>query len=169
MRRLAVLTSAALLAIPVAATAAERAAAGPLDQHFLVNGIEGDHFEIQGGAIALAKGQCPAVTRLAKRLKADHTKSLAEATGIARSLSVSVPKAPSPSMQWELAQIGAMTGAAFDKAYATLEVRDHTEDIQNATEEATKGQTASVRASARKELPMLRAHLALSRAAATTC
>jgi putative membrane protein len=169
MRRLACLTSVALLAAPLAATAAPRASAGPLDQHYLMNGIEGDHFEIQGGALALGKGQCPAVTRLAKRLKADHSKSLAEAVKLARTLSVSVPKTPSPSMQWELQQVGAMTGTAFDKAYATLELRDHIEDIQNTTEEMTKGRTAAVRASARKELPMLRAHLALSRAAASTC
>jgi predicted outer membrane protein len=62
-----------------------------------------------------------------------------------------------------------MTGAAFDTAYATLEVKDHIEDIQNTTEEMTKGQTPAVRAAARKELPMLRAHLVLSRAAAKTC
>jgi putative membrane protein len=169
MRRLAALTSLALLATPLAATAAQRAAAGPLDQHYLMTGIEGDHFEIQGGKLALGKGQCPAVTRLAKRLKADHSKSLADATKLAHTLSVPVPKSPSPSMQWELAQVGSMTGAAFDKAYATLEVKDHVEDIQNTTEELSKGQTSAVRASARTELPMLRAHLALARAAASTC
>jgi putative membrane protein len=117
----------------------------------------------------LGKGQCPAVTRLAKRLKADHSKSLADAAKLARTLSLSVPTSPSPSMQWELTQVGSMTGTAFDKAYATLEVKDHTEDIQNTTEEIAKGRTAAVRASARKELPMLRAHLALSRTAASTC
>jgi len=169
MRRLAALTSVALLATPLAATGAPRMAAGPLDQHYLMTGIEGDHFEMQGGNLALRKGECPAVTRLARRLEADHSKSLAEAAKLARTLSVSVPKGPSPSMQWELAQVGTMSGAAFDKAYASLEVKDHTEDIQNTTEEIAKGQTASIRASARKELPMLRAHLALSRAAASTC
>jgi putative membrane protein len=169
MRRLAVLTSVALLATPLAASGATRAAAGPLDQHYLMNGIEGDHFEIQGGNLALGKGQCAAVTRLAKRLKADHSKSLAEAAQLARSMSVSVPKGPAPSMQWELKQVGAMTGPTFDKAYASLELKDHIEDIQNTTEEIAKGQTAAVRASARKELPMLRAHLALSRAATKTC
>ena len=62
-----------------------------------------------------------------------------------------------------------MAGGAFDKAYASLEVRDHVEDIQNASEEVSKGQTPAVRASARKELPMLRAHLALSKTAASSC
>src|SRR4051812_42442277 len=97
---------------------------------------------------ALGKSGCPAVTRLARRLEADHSKALAEASRLARSLTVSVPKTPSPSMQWELKEVGAMSGTQFDKAYASLEVKDHTEDIQNATEEVAKGQTAAFRASA---------------------
>ena len=169
MRRLIAVAGVVVLVGPVAASGAARGTAAPLDEHYLMNGIEGDHFEIQGGSLGLGKGQCPAVTRLAKRLKADHSKSLAEAAKLARSLSVSVPKGPAPSMQWELKQVGAMTGPAFDKAYASLEVKDHIEDIQNTTEEVAKGQTAAIRASARKELPMLRAHLALSRTATSTC
>ena len=169
MRRTAVLASLALLAAPLAAGAAPQKSAAPLDRHYLTTALEGDHFEIQGGNLAQKKGQCPAVTRLAKRLVADHSKSFAESSKLARSLSVEVPKSPTPSMQWELSQVSAMSGTAFDKAYATLELKDHIEDIQDTTEEMTKGQTAPVRAAARKELPMLRAHLALSRAAAKTC
>ena len=169
MRRLAALAGLAIVAAPITAAAKPLGAAGPLDQHYLMNAMEGDHFEIQGGALAVAKAQCPAITRLAKRLKADHSKSLADAAKLARTLTVSVPKSPSPSMQWELKQVGSMTGAAFDKAYAALEVKDHTEDIQNAMEESSKGQTAAVRQAARKELPVLRVHLALAHTAASTC
>jgi putative membrane protein len=169
MRRVAALAGLAILATPLSAAAKPLGAAGPLDQHYLMNAMEGDHFEIQGGALALGKAQCPAITRLAKRLKADHSKSLADTAKLAHSLNLSVPKSPSPSMQWELKQVGSMTGAAFDKAYAALEVKDHIEDIQNTTEESSKGQTPAVRQAARKELPMLRAHLALSRTAASTC
>lgn len=169
MRRLIAVAGVVVLVGPVAASGAARGTAAPLDEHYLMNGIEGDHFEVQGGVIALGKGHCPAVMRLAKRLKSDHSKSLVDATKLARQLGVAVPKAPSPSMQWELSQVGAMTGTAFDKAYATLEMKDHVEDIQNTTEEISKGQTADVRAAARKELPMLRVHLALSKAAVKGC
>ena len=158
-----------LLAIPLTASGSPRVTAGPLDEHFLMTSIEGDRFEVQGGAMALEKAQCPAITRLAKRLESDHRKSLSESASLARRLRVPVPKAPTPSMQWELGQVSRMTGPAFEKAYATLEVKDHVEDIQNATEEASKGETLAVRASARKEVPVLRAHLALSKAAARTC
>jgi putative membrane protein len=169
MHRLATLAGLVILATPLTAAAKPLGAAGPLDRHYLTTAIEGDHFEIQGGVLALAKAQCPAVTRLAKRLKSDHSKSLADAAKLAHKLTVSVPKSPSPSMQWELKQVGSMTGATFDKAYASLEVKDHTEDIQNTMEESSNGQTPAVRQAARKELPMLRAHLALARAAANAC
>jgi putative membrane protein len=158
------------LALPLTAAAAVQATSpAPLDEHYLMSSIQGDRFEIAGGKIAMANGNCPAVTRLATRLVKDHSKSLAEDTTLAHRLSVKVPKSPTPSQQWELAQVGNMTGAAFDKAYSTLEARDHVEDIQNTTEEISKGQTASVQASARKELPVLRAHLALSQTAVKAC
>jgi putative membrane protein len=169
MRRLAAVASLAILAAPITAAAKPLGAPGPLDQHYLTNAIEGDHFEIQGGALGVAKAQCPAVSRLAKRLKADHSKSLADTAKLAHTLTVSVPKSPSPSMQWELKQVGSMSGTAFDKAYVQLEVKDHIEDIQNTTEESSKGQTPAVRQAARKELPMLRVHLALAQTAARTC
>jgi putative membrane protein len=169
MHRSIVLAAIGALTLPLAAVAATPTTAGPLDEHYLMNSMQGDHFEIDGGKIALANGGCAAVTRLARRLVNDHSASLADDSELARTVGVEIPKSPTPSMQWELAQIGDLTGSQFDKAYSTLEMRDHVEDIENTTEEIAKGATAQVRAAARKELPVLRAHLVLSRAAAAAC
>jgi predicted outer membrane protein len=169
MYRSIVVAALGLLAVPLAAGSATHATATALDEHYLVASMQGDRFEIQGGTIALANGACPAVKNLGARLKKDHSKSLAEDTTLARRLGVEVPKTPTPSQQWELQQVGSMTGATFDKAYGTLEVHDHIEDIQNTTEEVSKGQTAAIRASAKTELPILRVHLALSRSTVKTC
>jgi hypothetical protein len=81
----------------------------------LMTSLQGDHFEIGGGKLALEKGRCPAVARLAKRLVKDHSTSLAEDTKLAHRLGVKVPSGPTPLMRWELQQVGSLTGTAFDQ------------------------------------------------------
>jgi putative membrane protein len=72
---------------------------------------------------------------------------------------------PTPSMSWELSVVQSMTGKSFDQWYAKLEVQDHVQDIQDATEAAKQATNPSVRAEAKKDLPMLKKHLALAKAA----
>jgi putative membrane protein len=78
-----------------------------------------------------------------------------------------VPKDPSPSEQWELKMVGALAGRSFRHWYASLEVYDHRQDIEEATSEAQDGSSPAVRKEARAELPMLRKHLKLAQRALT--
>jgi putative membrane protein len=68
-------------------------------------------------------------------------------------------------MEWELGIVGTLSGGPYDHWYSDLEVKDHTQDISEASDEVSKGANAAIRQSARKELPTLRTHLKLSRAA----
>jgi predicted outer membrane protein len=115
------------------------------DEQWLMTGIEGDRFEIQGGALARAKGATPAVQALGARLVKDHTASLRDARRAALRFGLDVPKSPSPSQQWELRTVGALSGPAFDRSYADLEVQDHIQDIQEAKAELSKGCNATER------------------------
>jgi predicted outer membrane protein len=136
-----------------------------LDEQYLMTSIEGDRFEVAGGQQALAKSQNAAVKLLAARLVKDHSKSLKEATAIAKTLGIKVPKTPSPSMQWELSVLNTMSGATYDHWYSSLEVKDHVQDISEAHAETSKGTNATIRHSAGTEVPILQKHLTLSRAA----
>jgi putative membrane protein len=157
---------AAALAAPLAASAAT--APAPLDEQWLQTSISGDRFEITGGKLALQRSTDPAVQKLARRLIADHSKSLREATSAARQFGVSVPPAPTPSMQWELHILRTLPAAQFNAEYAGLEVKDHNQDIEETGMEARKGQTVRLKQLARKDLPMLRMHLSMSRRAANS-
>jgi putative membrane protein len=138
-----------------------------LDEQYLKTSIEGDRFEVLGGKQALAKSQNAQVRTLATRLVKDHSKSLKESLTLAKRLGITAPKKPSPSMQWELGIVGTLSAAAYDHWYSYLEVKDHTQDISETSDEVSKGSNASIRQSARKELPTLRTHLKLARAALT--
>jgi putative membrane protein len=136
-----------------------------LDKEFLMESIQGDLFEIQGGKIALSKSHNPAVVRLANRLITDHSKSLADSQALARRLGVKVPTEPSPSQQWELMVVQRMNGGEFNYWYSLLEVKDHQQDISLAESEVKDGCNQDVRKNARDELPVLRLHLHLAQEA----
>jgi len=135
------------------------------DQEYLQKSAAGDIFEIKGGEMAQQKGQSMQVKDLGARLKADHTKSLAETRDLAKKLGVTLPTQPDAKMQSLLTTFAAASGAAFDRTYAQGEVSDHQEDIADATKEVKQGSNSSVKQSASQELPILRTHLALSQQA----
>jgi putative membrane protein len=135
------------------------------DKEWLMTSIEGDRFEIAGGQLAQSKGQSDAVKSLGARLVTDHTKSLQEAVKAAKRLGIDVPDSPSPSQQWELKALDTFSGNEFDRQYASLEVLDHMQDIQESRDEVKMGSNHRVRELAKTDLPTLKEHLKLSKAA----
>lgn len=136
------------------------------DEEWLSTGLQGDLFEIKGGKIAQRNTTTQAVTALGQKLVADHTESFAEGAKLAHHLGIEVEHRPTRPQIWELEQVGGLKGSAFDSAYTHLEVLDHEEDIEDAKDEVEMGSNCLVRKEATEELPMLRQHLKLSRAAA---
>lgn len=175
MRRTIAAVAAALVACAVTVTGAGaasrshatggQATVSGLDKSSLQTSMEGDLFEITGGKIALKKSHTPAVDALAKRLIKDHTKSYIDAAKVAKQVGVKVEKTPTPSETWELLTIAKVSGKTFDTWYTSLEVYDHVQDIQETTDEIRDGTNAAVVADAKHDLPMLKMHLKLSKAA----
>jgi putative membrane protein len=135
------------------------------DEQWLKMSIQGDRFEIQGGNLAQHHATTQIVRDLGARLVKDHTKSLQDAVDVAHKLGVDVPDTPSPSQQWELRTVEQFKGAEFDKWYSDLEVQDHIQDIQDAQDEIDKGCNDQIRQLAKDDLPVLKHHLELARAA----
>jgi putative membrane protein len=135
------------------------------DEEWLKMSIEGDLFEIQGGNLAQQKATTQLVRDLGARLVKDHTKSLHDAVDVAEKLGIEVPDKPSPSQQWELRAVAQFKGADFDKWYSDLEVQDHVQDIQEAQDEVDKGCNDKIKQLAEDDLPVLKEHLELARAA----
>lgn len=135
------------------------------DEQWLMMAIQGDLFEIQGGRLAQQKGTTEKVRALGARLVKDHTKSLHDATALARKLGIEVPSEPSPTQQWQLRVVAQFNGQEFDRWYADLEVQDHKQDIQEAQDEVEKGCNHDVRENAEDEIPTLQKHLKLAQEA----
>ena len=155
--------AAILAAIGGAAmNATAKTGASAQDVSYLQTSISGDRFEIIGGRLAMQKGTTPAVRALAARLIKDHSKSLAESVRETKAAGIKVPSAPTPSMSWELNTVRSFSGTSFDRSYSSLEVKDHQQDIEETSFEATHGSDPSIKQSAKKELPTLKLHLALA-------
>jgi putative membrane protein len=157
---------AALALTAGAASAPAKAPHGQLsaaDKLWLQTAISGDLFEIQGGQVAQMRAGSQAVKDYGARLVADHTKSLKAAIALAKAHGVQIPRAPTPSEQWELRVVAGQSGALFDTLYVDLETADHEQDIAEAHDEVSDGTNAGVRAEAKKELPTLVTHLKIAR------
>jgi|1186.fasta_scaffold11133_3 putative membrane protein len=135
------------------------------DENYLSTSIQGDRFEIAGGKLALQKSQNATVRPLATTLITDHSKSLRESKTLANALHTAIPHSPSFSQTWELKVVSSFSGAEFDRWYSDLEVQDHKQDIAETSDEIHNGRQPHVRQSARRELPVLKKHLQLSKAA----
>jgi putative membrane protein len=161
---LATVIAAVLSAASVAGAAAKPYS--PLDEYMLQSSIQGDRFEIAGGQLAQSNGTSATIKSLGARLVKDHRKSLSDAVKVAKQLKISVPKTPTPSQEWELSMLAGLPATSFDAAYASLEVQDHKQDIDDTKTEISEGLNAKVRHLAREDLPVLRQHLKLSKQAA---
>jgi putative membrane protein len=161
---LAVLTGPAQ-AGPGQAKRTGKSAVNALDVSWLHTSLQGDKFEIIGGRVALRHSFDPQVRALARRLIHDHSQSYAEGAAIARRIGVKVPDEPTPSEGWELRTLMRYWGSSFDRMYASLEVYDHHQDIEETTDEIERGWNAEVKGAAKTDLPVLQTHLRLSQSA----
>lgn len=153
------------VAAPRSAVRSKQASVSGMDRESLMTSMEGDLFEIRGGKQALRVSHTKAVDALATRLVKDHTKSYGDSLKLARKFGIKVETSPSPSETWELQTLAKVRGATFDRWYTSLEVLDHEQDIQETSDEIAMGTNSAVVANARQDLPMLKMHLKLSRAA----
>jgi putative membrane protein len=163
----ACLAVAAIMAVPAAGAKSSGSSSkvSAADEQYLQTSISGDRFEIIGGKLAEKKSKNPAVLKAARTIVTDHTKSLSDAIKLAHELKIDVPSAPTPSEVWELKVVAAAKGKAFNVLYSSLEVYDHVQDIDETGTEVSDGTNSKVRDDAKTELPMLRKHLRLARAA----
>ena len=133
------------------------------DRHFLLETAEGAHFEIKMGKIAVRKGHTREARAAGAVMVRDHSGELHAVEALAKSLGVTVPRTPSVLQQHEIGNTSAHTGAAFDRAYARLEVGDHIGDLQSADGEILEGQLSATKALAQKYRLVYQRHLAIFR------
>lgn len=137
------------------------AAAGTIDQQFVTDSIKGDTAEIAIGELAAAKGTSQAVKDFGTMLATDHGAHKQKLIDLANAAGVAVPTEPAEAGKANLDKLQGLSGADFDKQFATMMVDSHHKGIakNEAQAKSSDAQTAKL---AQETLPTLRKHLGIA-------
>ena len=153
-------TSAAVAQNPKNAGAMNSPAAKQADKTsktFIKNAIEGDIAEVNVGKLAQDKGQSRAAKDFGAMLVKDHSEHKAMAEEVASQIGVKPPTGSSIGEKATYAKLKVLSGASFDRAFASAMVKDHTADNKEYKRESAKGDPAGKLA--QETLPTLQRHL----------
>jgi putative membrane protein len=98
--------------------------------NFMKEAAMGSLMEIEAGKLAANNAADPRVKDFAARMVADHTKASMELKPIAQELGILLPSVAAGAHSDHLKILGSKTGAAFDRAYMDLMVKDHAKTVQ---------------------------------------
>lgn len=135
------------------------------DRTFANDAAKGGMMEVMVGNLAAGKATNAKVKSLAEMMVRDHSKANDELKSWATGAAFTLPSAVEDNQKKEHDDLQARSGAEFDRAYADMMVRHHTETIEKFKQQASGGSDSSLKAFAEKTLPTLEHHLMEAQAA----
>jgi putative membrane protein len=124
---------------------------------------QSDIAEIEEGRLALTHSRNPQVQALGNRLVQDHSQAQNTLEALARTMRVRLPVRPSAKQQQQIAELGGLEGAAFDKLFAASEVGAHRKAIMEMDRAAARVKNPALEAWIKESIPVLQEHLQLAR------
>jgi putative membrane protein len=95
------------------------------DASFLKDAAAANLAEISAAQLALSKTSNDGVKQFAQKMIDDHTAMEKDVEADASALDVSLPREPRKSDRIQADKLKALSGAEFDKAYVSAQVKDH--------------------------------------------
>ena len=142
---------------------AQTRASDRASQTFIAKAIEGNLAEVQMGQLAQEKGASEGVRSFGQTLQQDHAAGAQKASAVATQLGVSPPSEPNKKQKAMHASLAKLSGAAFDRKFASEMVKDHKKEIAE-YQKAAKKQGDPAAAYASETLPTLQKHLETAQA-----
>lgn len=134
------------------------------DSKFMEDAAHAGHAEIEASKLAQQKSQNADVKSFAERMIQDHGKVGSELDALAARKGVTTPKDASPAQKSEIKALSALSGAKFDKMYASrIGVAAHESAVKTFREASNTAKDADVKAFAARHLPDLEGHLQMAR------
>ncbi|WOH53600.1 DUF4142 domain-containing protein [Bradyrhizobium sp. sBnM-33] len=126
-------------------------------QSFLKKAIQGNYAEIEMGKLAQQNGQSDNVKNFGQMLQADHTAANEKAADAAKSMGVTPPDGPNAKQRADYEKMSKMSGAQFDRHFATHMIADHQKDIAEYKKASKNADAAGDYA--KGSIPVLQKHL----------
>lgn len=133
------------------------------DEDFAKDAAEGGMAEVKLGQLAEDQGSSDVVKSFGKRMVEDHSKANDQLKEVALREKMKLPTELNKKNEKTYARLSALSGDAFDRAYARDMVRDHQNDIAAFKQEVSSGQNAAIKNFALQTLPTLEDHLKMAR------
>jgi putative membrane protein len=129
------------------------------DQKFTTNASVANLAEIQLAELAQQKASAGEVKQYAQHLRQDHQRATEKLNALAAQKGAQLPAELDAQRKREKERLAKLEGAAFDKAYIDLMVKDHKKSISEFEKQAERGNDAELKQFAAQALPKLREHL----------
>jgi len=129
------------------------------DSLFAAKAAAGNLAEIEMGNLAIKNGKSKRVKNFGWMMVKDHGKANNKLMAMATAKKLILPTAPGADEQKMLTELAKKSGNDFDKAYVSMMIDDHKNDVSDFTSASTKIQDPDIKAYAKKTLPVLQKHL----------
>jgi putative membrane protein len=129
------------------------------DKKFMNEAASGGMMEVEAGQLASQTASNDRVKAFGNMMVQDHTNANNELKGLAAQKNVMLPDSIMAEHRNHINMLKKKTGKEFDKAYMSMMVTDHNEDVNKFQVTANNAADADLKAFASKTLPVLRTHL----------
>lgn len=131
------------------------------NQDFVTQASSGNSFEVAAGTLAVNKGVNDSVKMYGQHMVTDHGKAAIEMAALASKKGWTIPDSLLQKDKKNLDSLSLLTGAAFDKKFATMMVTSHvqTMNLFQSAASSTGVPDEDLRNFAAGKLPTLRTHL----------
>ncbi len=134
-----------------------------VDRTFIRTAAMGGTAEIALSKVALMRSKNPRVIAFARQMVHDHTMAGKQLMGVAMKVEAPAPMVLDAKHQAIKARLMHLSGRAFDKAYLTAMVVDHTKTVDLFQNEIAHGRAMPPTEFAKKNVGTIQAHLAMVR------
>jgi putative membrane protein len=164
MNKTLLVSSCIAVALACGSVYAQSGDAQAADSTFVAKASAAGLTEVAEGNLAGSNGKSDAVKTFGSTMVSDHTDANSKLTALVASKGITPASAPTAPQQAAIDSLKALNGAAFDKRYAALALKDHQDAVALFEKEASSGKDADLRAFAANVLPTLKHHLAMAKA-----
>lgn len=135
------------------------------DAAFAKKAAQGNMAEVALGKVAQQNAQSDDVKKFGQRMVDDHGKAQQDLEGVASKANITLPTDVNAQQKAEQQRLEKLNGAAFDRAYMTMMVKDHTKDVAEFKKEANNPSANSdLKDFAKRTYPTLEDHLTNAKA-----
>jgi len=129
------------------------------DTSFIKSAAQGGMEEVELGKLAAQKASNPDVKNFGQHMVDDHSKANDQLKQLAAQKGVTLSPTLSASKKADVNKLSKLSGAAFDRTYVSMMVKDHKKDVAEFEKTSRNAKDADLKSWAATTLPTLQDHL----------